>query len=149
MYQLRKLVTWLCLRNVLTASLLSIIMIGSFIGPVFAQGGVTAGFTVQVNFYFMCVCSLSNVKVVVSDQTGKVVGSLVSPDGSMLVISFRETTPEFWLLVNAIGYASFSYNLPWVVHGSSIITVQNAGGYYYTTILLRSSGVSSSPVFGS
>ena len=136
----------------LTAALLSVIMIGSFIAPVFAQGGVTAGFTVQVNFYYVCVCSLQNVKVVLSDQTGKVVATSVSPDGSMLVITFRVNTPEYWLLLNAMGYASFSYNQPWSVRGSAIIGVQNYATpmyYYYATILLRSTTTPTSVVFGS
>ena len=136
----------------LTAALLSVIMIGLFIAPVFAQGGVTAGFTVQVNFSYLCVCSLQNVKVFVSDQTGKVVATSVSPDGSMLVITFRVNTPEYWLLLNAMGYASFSYNQPWSVRGSAIIGVQNYATptyYYYATILLRSTTTPTSVVFGS
>lgn len=127
-------------------------MVGSFIVPVMAQGGVTAGFTIQVKLYFLCVCELTNMKVVVSDQTGRVVATAVSnsqyADGSLLLITFRVNTPEYWLLLNAMGYASFSYGLPWLVQGSSIIAVQNLGGYYYASILLRST-TSPSVFFGS
>jgi len=139
------------LRASLTAVILSIIVLGSFVAPVFAQGGVTAGFTVQVSFYYLCVCSLQNVRVVVSDQTGRVVASSESPDGSMLIITFRVNTPEYWLLLNAMGYASFSYNKPWPVRGSAIIGVQNFASpidYYYATILLRGP-TPTSVVFGS
>ncbi len=122
----------------LTATLLSTLIIGSFIVPVMAQGGVTAGFTIQVSFFYPCVCSLTNVRVVMSDQSGRAVATAVSPDGSMLVITFRSESPEYWLIASASGYGSFSYNMPWLVHGSSIITVQNIGGYYYATIFLRS-----------
>jgi len=142
------------LKGTLIASLLLIVMIGSFTVPVMAQGGVTAGFTIQVKLYYLCVCDLTNMQVVVSDQTGKVVATAMSNsqvqggDTSMLLITFRVNTPEYWLLLSASGYASFSYNLPWGVHGSSIITVQNLGGYYYATILLRSNPPTS-PIFGS
>jgi hypothetical protein len=127
-------------------------MIGAFAVPVMAQGGVTAGFTIQVKFYFLCVCTLTNMKVVVSDQTGKVVATAVSNsqyDGSPLLITFTEFTPEYWFLLNANGYASFSYNLPWLVGGASIITVDNLGGFYSAEILLRSTTSSSSVFFGS
>jgi len=120
--------------------------------PVFAQGGITAGFAVQVNFYFLCVCSLQNVKVVVSDQSGRVVATSVSPDGSMLLITFRVNSPEYWLLLNAVGYAAFSYNQPWLVRGSAMIGVQNYASpmeYYYATILLRSTTTPTSVLFGS
>jgi hypothetical protein len=126
------------LKGNLTAALLSTLIIASFIVPVMAQWGVTAGFTIQVSFFYPCVCYLTNVRVVVSDQSGRAVTSAVSPDGSMLVITFRAETPEYWLIASASGYGSFSYNLPWLVHGSSIITVQNIGGYYYATIFLKS-----------
>jgi len=141
------------LKGSLAAILLSTLIIapGLFVVPVIAQGGVTAGFTVQVNFYYLCVCSLQNVRVVVSDQTGRVVATSESPDGSMLIITFRVNTPEYWLLLNAMGYASFSYNRPWPVRGSVIIGVQNFAApmyYYYATILLRGA-TPTSAVFGS
>jgi hypothetical protein len=126
------------LRGSLVAVLLSTLVIGSVIVPVMAQWGVTAGYAVQVSFFYPCVCTLTNVKVVVSDQSGKVVATAISPDGSMLVITFRTNTPETWLVASATGYGSFSYNLPWLIHGSSVITVQYNGGYYYATIYLRS-----------
>lgn len=141
------------MKGTLIAIILSTIMIGSFIAPVMAQGGVTAGFTIQINFYFLCVCELTNMKVIVSDQTGTVVATGVSNSQysgrSPLIITFRVNTPEYWLLLNAMGYASFSYNLPWLVRGSSIIAVQNLGGYYYAEILLRSTTSPSSVFFGS
>jgi hypothetical protein len=137
------------LKGTLIAALLSTIMIGSFIVPVMAQGGVTAGFTIQVTFFYVCIGTLTNVQVVISDQTGRVVATAVSPDGRMLPISFRVNVPEYWLIVSATGYGSFSYNLPWMVHGSSIIAVQNAEHYYYATILLRTQGSPASVIFGS
>ena len=126
------------MKESLIAVLLSTLVIGLVMVPVMAQWGVTAGFTVQVSFFYPCVCRLTNVQVLVSDQSGRVVAAAASPDGSMLVITFRTNTPEYWLLASATGYGSFSYNLPWLIHGSSIIPVQYNGGYYYATIYLRS-----------
>ena len=122
----------------LVAALLSTIMIVSFFVPVMAQGGVTTGYTVQVSFFYPCMCTLTNVRVVLSDQSGRAVATAVSPDGSMLLLTFRAETPEYWFIASASGYGSFSYNMPWLVHGSSVITVQYIGGYYYATIYLRS-----------
>jgi hypothetical protein len=127
------------LKGSLAATLISTVIIGSFLLPVMVEGGITAGYTVQVSFFYPCVCTLTNVRVVVSDQSGRAVATAVSPDGNMLVITFRAETPEYWLLASASGYGSFSYNLPWLVHGSSIVTVQNIGGYYYATIYLTPS----------
>jgi len=61
--------------------------------PVIAQGGVSATITVQINFYYLCVCSLTNVRVVLSDQTGRVVATVISPDGSQVLLVFRTQTP--------------------------------------------------------
>ena len=137
------------MKGTLIAALLSTIMIGSFLVPVMAQGGVTAGYTIQVTFFYVCIGTLTNLQVVISDQTGRVVATAVSPDGRMVPISFRVNIPEYWLIVSATGYGSFSYNQPWIVHGSSIIAVQNAENYYYATILLRTQGSPTSIIFGS
>ena len=137
------------MKGTLIAALLSTIMIGSFLVPVMAQGGVTAGYTIQVTFFYVCIGTLTNLQVVISDQTGRVVATAVSPDGRMVPISFRVNIPEYWLIVSATGYGSFSYNQPWTVHGSSIIAVQNAENYYYATILLRTQGSPTSIIFGS
>ena len=144
------------MKGTVIAALLSTIIIGSFIVPVMAQGGVSAGYTVQVNFLYMCVCSLTNVQVVISDQTGRVVATALSPDGRMIPVTFHVNIPEYWLIISASGYGSFSYNQPWLIHGSSIIAVQSSTPdisgehYYYTTILLRTvGGPPSSIIFGS
>ena len=128
------------LKSRLIGALLSIITIASLMVPVVAQGGVSATITVQLNFYYLCVCSLTNVRVVLSDQTGRVVATTVSADGSQVLLVFRTQTPLYWLAVYASGYGSFAYQKPYSVYGSIFITVQNYGqqmNYYYGTILLR------------
>jgi len=128
------------MKGSLIGALLSIIILTSFMVPVIAQGGVSATITVQINFYYLCVCSLTNVRVVLSDQTGRVVATVISPDGSQVLLVFRTQTPLYWLAAYASGYGSFAFEKPWPVYGSIFITVQNFGeqmNYYYGTILLR------------
>ena len=123
------------LKGSLITVLLSTLIVGSFIVPAMAQG-VTTGYTVQVTFFYPCVCTLTNIQVIASDQTGKPVAKALSPDGSMLLVMFRTENPAYWLIVSASGDASFSYYRPWSVHGFSVVAVQIIGGYYYATIYL-------------
>ena len=128
------------MKTRLIGTLLSIIALGSLVVPVIAQGGVSATITVQINLYYLCVCSLTNVRIVLSDQTGRVVATAFSPDGSQVLLVFRTQTPLYWLAAYASGYAGFSYDKPWPVYGNIFLTVQNYGqqmNYYYGTIILR------------
>jgi hypothetical protein len=126
------------LKGIFISVVLSTLIIGTCILPVMAQGGVTRGYTIQITFFYPCMCTLTNMRVIVSDQTGKTVATSTSPDGSMLLVTFRTETPPstYWLILNASGDASFSYYRPWPVHGSSFVAVQMIGGYYYSTIYL-------------
>jgi hypothetical protein len=124
------------LKGSLIPVALSTLIIGACILPVMARGGVTAGYTILVTFFYPCICTLTNMRVIVSDQTGNAVATAVSPDGSMLLLTFRAESPTYWLILNASGDASLSYYRPWSVHGSSFVTVQMIGGYYYATIYL-------------
>ena len=143
------------LKTRLIGTLLAIITVATLMLPVMAQSAVTGSFTVQINFYYPNITTLTNVRVVLSDQTGRVVATAVSTDGSMVLLVFASHTPEYWLAASATGFASFSYfDKPWPLYGVAIITVQNFGGnagytqnagysyggpngYYYATIILR------------
>jgi len=142
------------LKTRLIGTLLAIITVATLMLPVMAQGALTGSFTVQINFYYPNISALTNVRVVLSDQTGRVVATAVSTDGSMVLLVFASHTPEYWLAASATGFASFSYfDKPWPLYGVAIITVQNFGGnpgysqngyyygggvgYYYATIILR------------
>ena len=124
------------LKGSLITVALATLIIGTCILPVMAQGGVTASYTIQITFFYPCICTLTNIRVIASDQTGNAVATSVSPDGSMLLVTFRMQTPTYWLILNAFGDASWSYYRPWSVHGSSFIAVQTISGYYYATIYL-------------
>jgi len=105
-------------------------------------GGVTAGFTVYVQFFYP-FCFLYNLHVTIHDQTGRVVGTGLSPDGSMIIIPIRTETPITSLTASASGSASgpladYFANPPvWFVSGSSTIPVEVTGGNYWLTIVLN------------
>jgi len=103
--------------------------------------GVTAGFTLYVRFFYP-IHWLYNLQVTIYDQTGKVVGTGFSPDGSLVVIPVRTESPTNWLRASALGYASDPLTviqaspLFWVVGGTSTIPVENIGGDYWVVIQL-------------
>ena len=108
-------------------------MIGSMLVPVMAQG-VTSGYTIQVEFYSRCICYLSNMQITISDQSGRVIASGVSPDGRMVIIPFRMVTPTQWVTVHTSGYASIAFYRIWQISGLSMIPVNTAVDYYYVTV---------------
>ncbi len=117
---------------------LSVLLIGICMGGV-AGLGVTAGYTVYVSFFYP-LHFLYNLQVTIRDQTGRVVGSGISYDGSMVVIPARTEASTVWLTVSVSGYASgpltyYMTNPPfWAIHGASISPVQSNGGDYWVTV---------------
>jgi len=141
------------LKGSLVGVALSTIMIGICIVPVMGQG-VTTGYTVHVDFVYP-FCWLYNVQVSFSDQTGRVIGTGVSLDGSELIIPLRVETPTLTLTARAVGYASLGsgYYWPlrvispvypgsdyyWQITGASTIIVQNTSGDYWITLVMAKS----------
>jgi hypothetical protein len=125
--------------NLLMFPLMALI-IASCVTPIAAQG-VTAGFTVYVNFLYP-LHVLYNLQVTVRDQTGRVVATAISPDGSMVIIPIRTETSIYSLTASASGYASgpLTYWVAsprfWRIGGTSTIPVQTIGGDYWITIRL-------------
>ena len=125
--------------NLITLPLVALI-IASCIAPIAAQG-VTAGFTVYLTFFYP-YRSLYNLHVTVRDQTGRIVATATSPDGSMVVIPIRTETSIYWLTASASGYASeplayyFANPSFWRIAGTSTIPVETIGGDYWMTITL-------------
>ena len=121
--------------------MLSCLILGGCFVPAMA-GGVTAGFTVYVQFFYP-FCFLYNLHVTIHDQRGRVVGTGLSPDGSMIVIPIRTETPITALTASASGAASgpltnYFANPPfWPVSGSSTLPVEVTGGNYWLTIVLN------------
>ena len=123
---------------------LAILMIALCAAPIAAQG-VTAGFTIYLTFFYP-YHFLYNLQVTIRDQTGRIVASALSPDGSLVIIPIRTETPIYWLRASASGYASVPYGYYyfysvtnpgfWRVSGASVIPVEVVGGDYWMTISL-------------
>jgi hypothetical protein len=117
-----------------------ILIVASCLAPIAAQG-VTAGFTMQVNFFYP-FHFLYNIQVTIRDQTGRVLATATSPDGSMIIVPIRTETPIYSLTASAGGYASdFLTNWEanphfWAISGTSTIPVETIGGNYWITIIL-------------
>lgn len=144
------------LKGSLVGLALSIIMIGTCMVPVMAQG-VTSGYMVHVDFVYP-FCWLFNLQVSFSDQTGRVIGTGVSLDGSELIIPLRTESPTVTLTARAVGYASLgsSYfwalravtppypgsDYYWQITGVSTILVQNTSAlrsdYWITLVMVKS-----------
>jgi hypothetical protein len=120
---------------------LSILLIGCCFGSVAGQG-VTAGYTVYVTFFYP-LHFLYNLQVTIRDQTGRVVATGISYDGSMVIIPVRTETTTISLTASVSGYASgpLTYYYPaspsfWPIHGSSTLPVQSDGGDCWITVNL-------------
>ena len=123
--------------DLLKLSLL-VFVIGTCMVPIAAQG-VTEGFVVHLTFFYP-IHFLYNVQVTIRDQTGRVMATANSPDGSGILVPIRTETPIYWLTASAGGYASdpltgYEANPAfWRIFGSSTIPVQTVGGDYWMTI---------------
>jgi hypothetical protein len=119
---------------------LAFVVLGGFVAPAMGHG-VTVGYTVNVRFFYP-LCFLYNLQVTIYDQTGSVVGTGMSPDGTMIIIPVRTETATISLTATASGYASgpltnYLANQPfWLVSGKSTIPVQETGGNYWITVPL-------------
>jgi len=119
---------------------LVVLIIGMCIAPIAAQG-VTAGFTLQVTFFYPFRV-IYNLQITVRDQTGRIVATATSPDGSLVIIPIRTESPIYSLTASAGGYASGPLTYweanPrfWRISGTSTIPVETVGGYYWMTITL-------------
>jgi hypothetical protein len=117
---------------------LLILVIGMCVVPIAAQG-VTAGFVVHLTFFYP-LRFLYNIQVTIRDQTGRVVATGTSPDGSGILVPIRTETPIYSLSATASGYASdpltnYQANPTfWQISGSSTIPVETVGGDYWMTI---------------
>jgi hypothetical protein len=141
------------LKGSLIAFALSTLVIGFWMAPVMAQG-VTVGYTLHVDFVYP-YCWLYNLQVTFNDQSGRVVSTAMSLDGSELIVPIRMETPTITFTARAVGYASVGsyYFWPlravtpgypgsdyfWRISGVSTILVpssysQNVGGDYWITI---------------
>jgi hypothetical protein len=110
------------------------------VAPAIGQG-VTTGYTVYVSFVYP-LHFLYNIQVTIRDQTGRAIGTGISPDGQMIVIPVRTESPVISLTANALGYASgpltnWVINQGfWPVAGRSTIPVEITGGDYWITVNL-------------
>jgi hypothetical protein len=118
---------------------LAVLLIGCCAGSVAGQG-VTAGYTVYVTFFYPFHV-LYNLQVTIRDETGRVVGTGISYDGSMAIVPVRTEATTISLTVTVSGYASgpLTYYYPasinfWSIHGSSTAPVQSDGGDYWITV---------------
>lgn len=92
---------------------LSTLIIGCVMAPVMAQG-VTMGYIVHVHFVYPYTW-LYNIQVNFNDQTGRVIGTAMSPDGSELIVPLRLETPTITLTARATGYASIGSYYFWPI----------------------------------
>jgi len=139
------------LKTIFIASVFMALIIGCCTAPVMAQG-VTTGFAIHVGFVYP-FCALYNMQVTLNDQTGRIIGTGMSPDGSEIIIGVRTETPIYSVTVRVSGYASFgSYPLDWWVlypigvsnpfwplSGTSTTIVQTTGGDYWVTVVMSKS----------
>jgi hypothetical protein len=128
------------LRFLFLTVALVLVVFGSCLVPSMGQG-VTAGYTLYVSFFYP-LHFLYNLQVTILDQTGRIIGTGMSSDGSMIIIPVRTERPTFSLSASALGYASgpITYYVTnpqfWVVAGTSTIPVATTGGDYWITINL-------------
>jgi hypothetical protein len=140
------------LKKGLVALAFAALIIGSCSAPVMGQG-VTTGFAIHVGFVYPYF-ALYNLQVTVNDQTGRIIATGISPDGSELIVGARTETPTYAVTVRASGYASYgpypypysyisypitSSNPFWKISGINTIIVQTTGGDYWVTVLMTKS----------
>lgn len=106
------------------------LIIGSSITPLMAQGNLV--YNIHINFLYPS-CSLSNLHITLTDQTGRMVAATTAPDVFEITLTYATTTSTNSLTAIAFGQASFGSYSSWFVSGSSKVTVGN-GGDYWTTI---------------
>jgi hypothetical protein len=123
------------MRKILVRILWILFIVGSFVVPVMAQG-TTIGYTAQVRFFYPCFCTLQNMRVTLSDQTGRVLATALSPDGSMVMMPVRLERPAYSLTASVSGYAIIGQYSMWRVGGVNTLSVQTTGGEYPIIVFL-------------
>jgi hypothetical protein len=118
------------LKEKLSLLALVTLIIGSSLTPLMAQGTIV--YNIHVNFFYPS-CSLSNLHVTLTDQTGRVVAAATVPTMFEITLTYTATSPSSSLTAMAFGQASFGSYSTWFVSGSSRVTV-GYGGDYWTTI---------------
>ena len=119
------------MRETLIILSLAIVIIGSSITPSIAQKSPLV-YNVHINFYYAS-CSLSNLQVMLNDQTGRMVASTIIPTAFVVTLTYVAISPTSSLTATALGLASIASYRSWPVSGSSTIPV-GAGGDYWVTI---------------
>ena len=110
---------------------LAVLFIASSFTPLLAQGTIVV-YNIHVNITCLS-CPLSNLRVTLNDETGRVVAERKIPDVFEITLTYTTTTPVNSLTVYAFGMASFGSYSSRLVSGSSIVTV-GYGGDYWTTV---------------
>jgi hypothetical protein len=118
------------LKEKLALLALFALIIGSSITPLMAQG--TLVYNIHINFFYPS-CSLSNLRVTLTDQTGRVIAATTAPDVFEITLTYTTTIPTNSLTAIAFGQASFGTYSSRFVSGSSRVAV-GYGGDYWTTI---------------
>ena len=119
------------MRETLIILSLAIVIIGSSITASFAQKSPLV-YNVHINFYYVS-CSLSNLQVMLNDQSGRMVASTIIPTAFVVTLTYVAVSPTSSLTATALALASIASYKSWTVSGSSTIPV-GAGGDYWVTI---------------
>ena len=114
-------------RAALTTLVASTLIVGLSVAPVMAQGAIVS-YVVYVDF-FHPLCNLSDVQVTLDDPTGRVVATGYSPDGSIIAIIYRTTTPPNSLTVRASGQDSIG-SYAWSASGISMVKIGPESDYW-------------------
>jgi hypothetical protein len=114
-------------RAALTTLVTLTLIVGLSAAPVMAQGAIVT-YVVYVDF-FHPICNLSNVQVTLDDPTGRVVATGYSPDGSIIAIIYRTTSPPDSLTVRASGQDSIG-SYTWTASGISIVKIGPETDYW-------------------
>jgi len=114
---------------------LATIIVGSCITPLMAQQAPLA-YNVHIDFYYSS-CSISNLRVTLNDQSGRMVASTVIPTVFEVTLTYRTVALTNSLTATASGQANIGSYKSWSVSGSSTIAVGYGGDYWVT---IRMSG---------
>jgi len=116
------------LREKLAYLALAILVICSSFTPLLAQ---ETPFVYNIHIDIICLaCPLTNVRVTMSDETGKVVAERVIPVPFEITLTYTTTTSVNSLTIYAVGLTTFGSYSARLVSGSSIVAVGYGGDYW-------------------
>lgn len=122
------------MREKLAYLALAIIVIGSSFTPLLAQ---EAPYVYNIHVDIICLaCPLTNVRVTLNDETGRVVAERTIPTPFEINLSYTTTTPVNSLTIYAVGLTTFGSYSARLVSGSSVVAV-GYGGDYWAAVQLR------------